>query len=227
MFAEREIFGRGPSIGRAIRAVRWGGVSGALRSAYYSKRHTGRFDRLLVSKNTSCRIAKSATFDLPKRLVVGAYSYEVSNPAVHSSYLHVKSGGHVGVTGQKAAILGSGTTLYVGSDASFEIGGSFVNATSNIVCEDAITIGDDCAIAWDVDIMDTDRHQVVGSDRTDSVEIQDEVWIAHGASIQKGVTVGEGAIIAADATVVDDVPPRSVVAGVPAKPIKNDVYWRV
>ena len=47
-----------------------------------------------------------------------------------------------------------------------------------------------------------------------------DVWIGTGALVLSGVTIGDGAVIAAKAVVVDDVPPYSVVAGVPAKVTK-------
>jgi acetyltransferase-like isoleucine patch superfamily enzyme len=46
-------------------------------------------------------------------------------------------------------------------------------------------------------------------------------YIGAGALILPGVTVGEGAVVAAGAVVTRDVPPRKVVAGVPARPIKD------
>lgn len=44
--------------------------------------------------------------------------------------------------------------------------------------------------------------------------------------ILKGVTIGEGAIIAARAVVTKDVPPHSIVAGNPAKVIRQNIKWR-
>ncbi|MBB3945327.1 acetyltransferase-like isoleucine patch superfamily enzyme [Rhizobium skierniewicense] len=43
--------------------------------------------------------------------------------------------------------------------------------------------------------------------------------------ILKGVTIGDGAVIAAGAVVTKDVPPRSVVAGNPAKIVRDDIAW--
>lgn len=51
--------------------------------------------------------------------------------------------------------------------------------------------------------------------------LEGDNWIGANAIILKGVTIGEGAVVAAGAIVTKDVPPYSVVAGVPAKIIKN------
>jgi len=54
-----------------------------------------------------------------------------------------------------------------------------------------------------------------------SIYIGDEVWIGQKVTILSGVTVGKGAIIATGAVVVKDVPPYTLVAGVPAKEIRK------
>lgn len=56
-----------------------------------------------------------------------------------------------------------------------------------------------------------------------SVVIEDNVWIGDKASILSGVTIGKGAIVACNAVVTKNVPPYSVVAGVPAKVIKSNI----
>lgn len=52
------------------------------------------------------------------------------------------------------------------------------------------------------------------------VKIGNDVWIGHGAAIMGGITIGDGAIVAASAMVTKDVPPYAVVGGVPARVIK-------
>ena len=59
------------------------------------------------------------------------------------------------------------------------------------------------------------------------VIIKDNAWIGMSAIILKGVTVGEGAIVAAGSVVTKDVPPHTIVAGVPARVIKKDVYYTI
>ena len=60
-------------------------------------------------------------------------------------------------------------------------------------------------------------------DRSDSapINICDNVWIGEYSAIMKGVTVGEGSIVAAHSVVTKDVPPYSIVAGNPARVVKN------
>lgn len=53
------------------------------------------------------------------------------------------------------------------------------------------------------------------------IVIEDDVWLGAGAIITDGVRVGKGAVVAAGAVVTRDVPPHTVVGGVPAKPIKS------
>jgi acetyltransferase-like isoleucine patch superfamily enzyme len=57
--------------------------------------------------------------------------------------------------------------------------------------------------------------------RARPVKIRDGAWICVGAIILPGVTVGESAVVAAGAVVTRDVPPSTLVAGVPARPVKR------
>ena len=53
------------------------------------------------------------------------------------------------------------------------------------------------------------------------IVIGDRVWIGMNATVLGGVTIGEGAVVAAGSVVTKDVPPFTVVGGVPARPIKD------
>jgi acetyltransferase-like isoleucine patch superfamily enzyme len=117
--------------------------------------------------------------------------------------------------------LYSGVRIEVGSGASIHIGnGTFINRNTLIVSEERIRIGSMCKISWDVVIMDTDMHSLKpGLKRSDPVTIHDRVWIGCRSIILKGVTIGEGAVIAAGSVVTKDVPPYTVFGGVPARQI--------
>ena len=124
-------------------------------------------------------------------------------------------------------ILYRNAGLYLDSDnAVLEIGDhTFLNRRSEVMCKQHVKIGSHCAISWDVTITDTDYHTLEGAETTKPVVIGDRVWIGCRATILKGVTIGHGAVVAAGAVVSKDVPAGTLVAGVPAKPIREGVRW--
>jgi acetyltransferase-like isoleucine patch superfamily enzyme len=91
-----------------------------------------------------------------------------------------------------------------------------------------LLIGDNVIIAAHVVIVPS-NHNFARSDvpirdqfTTDiGITIQENVWIAAQATILDGVTVGSGSIVAAGAVVTGDVPPNSIVGGVPASVLRE------
>ena len=57
-------------------------------------------------------------------------------------------------------------------------------------------------------------------------EIEENVWVGSRALILKGVRVGKGSIVAAGAVVTKNVPPNCIVAGNPAKVVKENISWK-
>ncbi len=96
---------------------------------------------------------------------------------------------------------------------------------SRISACDEIVIGDAVMLARDVYITDSDWHTIY--DRTKlapeitPVHIADNVWLGDGACVLKGVSIGENSVVAARAVVVKDVPANVVVAGNPARIVKE------
>ncbi len=64
-------------------------------------------------------------------------------------------------------------------------------------------------------------HAFFGQRRTDRVVIGNDVWIGHAVIVMPGVTVGDGAVLAAGAVVTRDVAPYTIVGGVPARQIRE------
>jgi acetyltransferase-like isoleucine patch superfamily enzyme len=91
-----------------------------------------------------------------------------------------------------------------------------------------VTIGDRVYTSPMVQIVavnhvfgDPDRPFVEQGITAEGIHIEDDVWIGSGAVITDGVTIGRGAVVAAGAVVTKDVPPQTVVGGVPARVIRN------
>ncbi|MBB1304071.1 sulfotransferase domain-containing protein [Pseudoalteromonas sp. SR43-5] len=69
-------------------------------------------------------------------------------------------------------------------------------------------------------VPESNRRKALDAIRKPKTIIGNDVWVGHGVTITAGVNIGDGAIVAAGAVVTKDVPPFSIVAGVPAQVIK-------
>ena len=139
--------------------------------------------------------------------------------------------------GENSSLESLGFTMYEGASIVVLDGGvlklgkhSYMNS-GLIQCAKSISIGDYCAIAGDVLIQDTDFHPLLDADGKENeytrpISIGNHVWICAKAIILKGVTIGDGAVVAAGAVVTKDVPPYSLVGGNPARVIKENIRWR-
>ena len=100
----------------------------------------------------------------------------------------------------------------------------FINSGCCFQDQGGIEIGDDVLIGQQV-VIATLNHDLNpekrGSMTPKPVKIGNKVWIGAHATILPGVTIGDGAVVAAGAVVTKYVPPNTVVAGVPAKVIKE------
>lgn len=93
-----------------------------------------------------------------------------------------------------------------------------------------ITIGENCLIAANCQIIDGPGHDLSFNDPANRlntmgdaqpITIGDNVWIAAGCMIMPGVTIGEGSVIAAGSIVTKDIPPMCLAGGAPARVIKT------
>ncbi|QDK77421.1 sugar O-acetyltransferase [Spirosoma sp. KCTC 42546] len=100
----------------------------------------------------------------------------------------------------------------------------FINHACSFLDIGGITIEDDVQIGPRVNIT-SENHPINPGDRKtvilQPILIKRNVWIGAGATILPGVTIGENAIVAAGAVVSRNVPPNTVVAGIPAKVVKT------
>ncbi len=103
---------------------------------------------------------------------------------------------------------------------------SGITCSSRIMVEKSVEIGIDCIIAWDVFISDSDWHNIAEQNRVVPVSIGDHCWISHGVSILKGSVIPSGCIVGAKSLVSSVFEAeRALIAGLPARVIKNGVEW--
>ncbi|WP_222436057.1 acyltransferase [Rubripirellula reticaptiva] len=111
--------------------------------------------------------------------------------------------------------------------SSLSIGDKFyINYFAIIDCQFKIVIGNDVKIGPHVYLGDFDHvprtaETPSGIGNFKRIVVEDGVWIGANSVILKGVAIGSNSIVAAGAVVTKDVPPNTVVAGVPAREIKS------
>lgn len=94
-----------------------------------------------------------------------------------------------------------------------------------------ITIGENCMISYDTEIRNTDSHMIYDLETKKrinhgkGIEIGDNVWIGARAMVLKGVKIESNSIIAAGSIVNRNVNSNTIVAGIPAREVKNNIYW--
>jgi acetyltransferase-like isoleucine patch superfamily enzyme len=134
-----------------------------------------------------------------------------------------------------------GTMFDVGPRGKVNLGQYALVHGARIICDNEISIGDYALISWNVVLMDTHRlppeisarrkelelvatrkpRCCEGKVAAQKIEIQRNVWIGFDACILPGVTIGEGSIVGARSVVAESVPPFTVVAGNPARVIRQ------
>lgn len=114
-----------------------------------------------------------------------------------------------------------GMNLSVGDDVDFALD-VLVTTKGGVTIGDRVLIGYRTAILSSNHNLPAKPNRVFGAGHTyASVVIEDDVWIGCNVTILPGVTIGEGAVIAAGSVVTKDIPPFVIAGGIPAKIIKE------
>ena len=114
-----------------------------------------------------------------------------------------------------------------------EIGENTFIGPSHIACTEdgnSIVIGKNCMFSSNINIRTGDSHSILDAEGNrinhgQSVAIGDHVWIGEGAKIMKGVQIQKDTIVASGAIVTHSFPSNVILAGNPAKCIKEGVNW--
>jgi acetyltransferase-like isoleucine patch superfamily enzyme len=152
------------------------------------------FDRF----GTHCVLGKRVRFWGPVRLFLGSYSGFFDD-----------------------AIVSGVGEIHIGDRTT-------VGHNSVLVSRERIQIGDDCMLAAFCYVLDVD-HEFADPKRPipeqglriKPVIIGNDVWVGTGSVILRGVTIGDGAVIAANSVVTKDVPAYTVVGGIPARVLSD------
>lgn len=149
--------------------------------------------------------------------------------------------------GEKCLI--SAKFTFESQQGEVKIGNNVHIGGANFICRTKIEIEDDVTMAWGITLYDHNSHSIYWEERKNDnhrcyedylncngnnivnkdwsnvvskpIHICSKVWIGFDALILKGVTIGEGAVVGARSVVTKDVPAWTVVAGNPARIVKE------
>jgi acetyltransferase-like isoleucine patch superfamily enzyme len=158
-----------------------------------------------------------ADWHLRKAKEVGAQAVVLGRPRIDATDLHIGDHFQTWSAHRQTLITGWGR-ITIGDRV-------FINSGVVIFSAVAVTIGNDVAIANEAYLMDSDSHGVEGRPvREAPIHIGDGTWVGARAIILPGVTIGRRCLIAAGAVVSRDVPDDTLVAGNPARVVRDLVY---
>ena len=143
----------------------------------------------------------------PSAIRVGTHSH------IRGELLVFAHGGDISIG--DTCFIGEASRIW--SASSIKIGNRvLVSHSVNIHASDAHPLSAAARICHFREIVASGHPQVADEIAADPVIIEDDVWIGFNSTVLRGVTVGQGSIIAAASVVIHDVPPYSIVAGNPA-----------
>lgn len=205
---------------QAWRQIRWNLLCPQVKS--------GWFRGIMLNVYSHCSI------DLRKRgrIVVESGTFSLGAKRNRKSRLEtrlmVEDGAELRVKGQCGIVSGADIQLFAG--AKLELGAKCgFNQGLQIVCAERITIGEDVHIGRDVWIRDNNgEHYIIQPGYTwkAPVVIGARCWIGSNSAIMKGVTIGEGTVIAANSVVTHSLPAHCLASGNPAEVIAENIFWR-
>lgn len=190
-------------------------------SLYYSLKYKGI---ILIFRKAKILFDKTANVNINKGIFL--FNRAWNGKQNKSAELVVKKNASLEINDN--FVFYSGACVSVEPNAHLKIGSGSMNRNGQIYCFDSITIGNGVKIAEDVIIRDSDNHEVKSDTyhMTMPIVIGDHVWIGMRAVILKGVHIGNGAVVASGSVVTRDIPPNTLVAGVPARIIKHSLEWK-
>lgn len=128
--------------------------------------------------------------------------------------------------GRHAAFSGAGN-ICVGNNVAIGTNAVFLTTLAKIKIGDHVMMGPGVTVVTGnhrIDVIGKYMDEITDTDKRpeddEDVIFEGDNWIGANATILKGVTIGRGAVVSAGAVVTKDVPPYSIVGGVPAKVIK-------
>jgi acetyltransferase-like isoleucine patch superfamily enzyme len=138
-----------------------------------------------------------------------------------SANSRLKIGNNVSILEYTKIFANPGSDIEIGAD-------TFISHHCEIASSERIVIGAKCALAAFCTVIDTDKDYTdiqtpmpLRQAVTTPIELGENVWLAYKVTVLRGVSIGSGAVVGANAVVTKNIPAACLAAGIPAKIIKQ------
>jgi len=181
---------------------------------------------LIPHRGTRIELSKNGKIYLKAHLIINGNKYPRSRA---ECYLRVREGAEMTVGGNVNIYYGS--TVEVHQNGKLNIGRCTINSGAVIICAYKMTIGNDCLIARQCMISDSDHHQVLNAEGKVAnppreVIIGDNVWLAVRATVMRGTRIKSGSVVGANSLVMGRVKERTLMMNEPAREFSK-INWSI
>ncbi|MES2307867.1 MAG: acyltransferase [Verrucomicrobiota bacterium] len=124
--------------------------------------------------------------------------------------------------------IGKGCRIHVCEGGELVLEDCHLTGLSTVVVKNYLKIGKGCVVAWNTEFIDWGSHKIIyegHEEKKGRIEIGEKVWIASGVKILGEVSIGSGSVVAANAVVTRSFPENVLIAGSPAKIVREGVSW--
>ena len=186
---------------------------------------------IIKGKNNCVSIKTKKRTNFVVRLYGNNNTIEIGNNCRLINSLILISGDNNHLILDDVAKLDGPIVIRLEGNSSLKIGtNSGIRGVKFYIKDGTLSIRKNCMFSYGITIRNNDSHKVLDingkiTNVPGDIIIKDHVWICQDVSIIKGVEIGENSIIGFGSVVTKGCPPNSVLAGNPAKVVKNNINW--
>ncbi|MCR5742986.1 MAG: acyltransferase [Lachnospiraceae bacterium] len=212
-------------LGRIIRELIRISIFKTLYYNYFSSRVSRKNGGIIIIyKGASLYIEKGSKIIIDGGKFMYGYSYKNAISYKAPSIIRILDKSNLIVKGK--FIVEYNCDILVKDGATMEVGAdSYFNCNTFVRCHKSIIIGEEFLGANNLSIRDNDGHKLNGIYKATPVVIGKHVWCGMNVSIMKGVNIGEGVVIGANALITRDIPDACLAYGMPAEVHKQNIKW--
>ena len=190
---------------------------------------------VISKKNTVKGLSLKYLVGGGKYLTISGKNNKIINKCKHLGDVRiVMYGNNHTLVIEENVVMKQGLLWFEDEGCSITIGkGTTIESAQMAVAEQAtsITIGEDCMLSSDIRIATTDSHSIIDmasgkrTNQAASISVGNHAWIGTRVAINKGVTIADDVVVAGNSVVTHDAPSHTIIAGTPAKVIKDNTTW--